>query len=108
MASVLMWKINGTDYATVTVTFNGTLVPQITKNPLLHVPGVKVMVASVSVNQENDATIDIQSTLRSEVSVLTGSTIQCSALINSSEVHVRTIAGNYKGNYNHDFIIDLL
>ena len=55
VASVLMWRVNGSDYARVTVTFDGTLVPLI--QPLLHVPGVEVMVASVSVNQENVATI---------------------------------------------------
>ena len=53
MASVLMWRVNGSDYAVVT--FDGTLVPLI--QPLLHVPGVEVMVASVSVNQENVATV---------------------------------------------------
>ena len=93
VGNVLMWRVNGSDYATVTVTFNGTLVPQVTKNPLFPGVEVPVMVTSVSVNQENNATIDIRSTLRSEVSVLTGSTIQCSAVINSSEVHVRAIAG---------------
>ena len=106
VANRLMWRVNGSDYARVTVTFNGTLVPQI--RPLLHVPGVEVMVARVSLNQENVATIDIRSILRSDVSVLTGSTIQCSAVINSNEVHVRTIAGSYKGNYNHNFVINLL
>ena len=91
----LMWRVNGSDYATVTVTFIGTtLVPRIIKNPLLSGLEVPVMVNSVSVNQENNATIDIRSTLRSNVSVLTGSMIQCSALeVDSNKVHVRAIAG---------------
>ena len=91
VASVLMWRINGSDYARVE--FNGTLFPLITYYPLIPGVEVPVMVTSVSVNQENNATIDIRSTLRSNVSVLTGSIIQCSALISSSEVHVRAIAG---------------
>ena len=94
VANGVIWRVNGSDYATVTVTIIGTtLVPQIIKNPGVEVP-VMVTRNIVSLNQEKNTTIDIQSILRSEVSVLTGSTIQCSALeVDSNEVHVRAIAG---------------
>ena len=88
----LIWRVNGTNHASYV--FDSNVSSPVNVNaPLL---GVEVMIISASQSQNSPTTIDIVSTLSSNVSILRGSMIQCRSTPYFSEVlDVTGIGGNY-------------
>ena len=86
--------MNSTDSTTYGFDSNHKFPQPVNFNPSLL--GVEAMIVNASINQNSATTIDIVSTLNSNVSILRGSMIQCrSGLMSSVVLNVTEIGGNY-------------
>ena len=86
---ILDWRLNATVRGSYI--FRGDTRPvSISLNLLL--PGVMAQVTSVSLNQDN-VSMNIISTLIGGVSALDGSSVQCTAVIVTSEIYVVNVIG---------------
>ena len=89
----LAWRVNGTDHVTYAFVHDHSFPRTVNLNP--HLMGVEVIIVSASLSQNSQVTIDIVSTLSSNVSILSGSMIQClSGVITSEVLNVTEIGGN--------------
>ena len=91
MGSGLTWRVNDTDHVAYTFQVHHTFPQTVNLNPPLL--GVEVRIIYASLSQNSPTTIDIVSTLSSNVSILKGSMIQCRSVGLSEVLSVTNIGG---------------
>ena len=89
----LKWMVNGNQVASYSFDLSHDFPRNVSLDSTLH--DVRVQIINGSVNQKNNATADVISTLRADVSILRGATVYCEFFNVMSEVYtVNEVRGN--------------